>query len=71
MRAVIKQHPELDIRLLFQKDNIIAELKEKLRYTEWARKYGFPSAIGPQVPDEWLSKDTKVLKKAYKELGKS
>ena len=71
MRAVIKQHPELDIRLLFMRDNVIKGAAGKeTSYTEWATIYGFPSAIGPEVPDDWLAGRNRPtrLEKAYKEL---
>lgn len=45
LKAVKKQHPELDIRLLFYR-------KDKARET-WALKNGFRYAI-ETIPDEWL-----------------
>lgn len=45
MVAVKKQHPELDIRIVFYKYNGV--------YVRWANKHGFPYAIG-DIPDEWL-----------------
>lgn len=45
MVAVKKQHPELDIRIVFYSYN--------KKYIRWANKYGFPFAIG-DIPDEWL-----------------
>ncbi len=46
MVAVKRQHPLLDIRIVFYSKN--------KRYTKWAEKYGFPYAIG-DIPDEWLA----------------
>ncbi len=53
LRAVRTQHPEIDLRLVFQRDNVIKGTKAKTRYSEWASKFGFKWAVG-KVPDEWL-----------------
>lgn len=45
MVAVKKQHPELDIRIVFYSYN--------KKYIRWATKHGFTYAIG-DIPDEWL-----------------
>lgn len=51
LRAVKRDNPSIDLRLLFAKDNKIS--RSKLRYSQWAEKYGFTYAIG-KVPDDWL-----------------
>jgi restriction endonuclease len=45
MVAVKKQHPDLDIRILFYAAN--------KSYIRWAIKYGFPFAVR-EIPLEWL-----------------
>lgn len=45
MKSVKKDHPKLDIRFVFQ--------HEKESQTRWAKKNGFPYAIG-QIPKSWL-----------------
>lgn len=45
MKAVKKQHPELDIRIVFY--------SERPQYIKWAEKHGFKYAIG-KIPKEWL-----------------
>jgi predicted nuclease of restriction endonuclease-like RecB superfamily len=45
MRAVKEQHPNEDIRLVFNHVDG--------RNIKWAEKYGFPWACG-RIPDEWL-----------------
>lgn len=45
MAAVKRQHPELDIRIVFY--------KEIPSYIRWANRYGFRWAIG-KIPQEWL-----------------
>ncbi len=46
-----KQHPELDIRFVFQYDNKLST-KSKVRYSEWCEANGFKYAIR-EVPPEW------------------
>jgi predicted nuclease of restriction endonuclease-like RecB superfamily len=45
MVAVKKQHPELDIRIIFYSN--------KLKDIRWADKHGFKWAID-KIPQEWL-----------------
>lgn len=52
MRAVKDTNPDIDIRLLFDKDNKLSK-HSRMTYSTWAEKYGFPYAIG-SVPREWL-----------------
>jgi hypothetical protein len=54
LRAIRKQYPDLDLRIVFQRDNRIPRTKEKTRYSAWAAKYGFKYAVG-KVPEEWLT----------------
>lgn len=51
MRNVKEAHPELDIRILFQKNN---KATKTMTYVDWCHKYGFPCAVGT-VPKEWLT----------------
>lgn len=53
LRAIKAQYPDLDIRIVFQRDNPIKGTKNKTRYSEWARKYGFVYSVG-SVPSEWF-----------------
>ena len=55
MIAVKAQHPDLDIRLVFYRDNP-GQLGRgsKTKPSEWATKNGFPFAVG-EVPKEWFS----------------
>lgn len=54
MAAVKKQHPELDIRFVFQRNNTLSK-QSKTTYGAWADKHGFPWCIYPHIPDDWLS----------------
>lgn len=54
--SVKKQHPELDLRLVFQRDNLIksrAARDNNIRYSEWATKNKFPNCVG-EIPEQWL-----------------
>lgn len=53
MLAVKEQHPDKDIRFLFQVDNPIRK-GSKTTNTMWATKYGFKSAVGEVMPTEWI-----------------
>ena len=55
MLAVKKQHPELDIRFLFQRaNNRLTKSKNSMMYWEWAERHGFLWAEGTCVPEEWF-----------------
>lgn len=51
--AVKKQHPHLDIRFLFQRDERISK-GSKTKYSTWCEKHGFKYAIGDKIPQEWI-----------------
>lgn len=53
LRAVKQQHPELDLRLLFQDGSKTLSSRSKTTYRAWADKYGFPSCEG-RIPDAWV-----------------
>lgn len=51
MRAVKEANPNLDIRMVFDKDNKIP--RSNMRYSDWCKKYGFPYCVG-SIPKEWF-----------------
>ena len=54
MQVVIEQHPELDIRMVFQNPNAKIRKGSKTTYADWCeQKLGIPWAKG-DVPDSWL-----------------
>jgi len=61
MKAVKAQHPDLDIRFLFQRaSSPVHGAKKrkdgsKMTCAEWADRYGFVWAEGEQVPEEWIN----------------
>jgi hypothetical protein len=52
---VKKQHPELDIRFLFQRANNKLSKKSKTTYAAWCDKNGFIWAEGTKVPQNWIN----------------
>lgn len=54
MGEVIEQNPDLDIRLLFAKDNPISK-KSRTRYSDWCTKRNIQFAIGTTVPEAWVT----------------
>lgn len=48
-----KQHPELDIRFLFQRDQYINNKTKKTKYSDWCKKHDFKYHIGEMIPKKW------------------
>lgn len=48
-----KQHPELDIRFLFQNSKTKISKASKTTYADWCIKHGFQFA-DKEIPTEWL-----------------
>lgn len=55
-QLVRKQHPDLDIRILFMRDNYLYR-GSKTRYSDWCIKNGFTFAISSQgeIPLSWIN----------------
>lgn len=53
LKAIRKQFPDLDLRLVFQRDNVIKGTKNKTRYSQWATAAGFKWALRV-IPADWL-----------------
>ena len=49
-----RQHPNLDIRFLFNNPNSRISKQSKTTYAKWCENHGFLYAKGPQVPRAWL-----------------
>lgn len=70
MLAVKKQHPELDIRMIFQRNNTLSK-SSKTTYGDWCDKHGFPWCVFPLIPKEWFNELPRSHKqKASKPSGK-
>lgn len=48
------QHPDLDLRLVFQQANNKIHKSSKTTYADWCKKYGFIYSDGGRVPHNWL-----------------
>lgn len=61
MKAVKAQHPDMDIRFLFQKASSTLQGAKKrkdgtkMTCAEWADRYGFDWAEGETIPEEWIA----------------
>lgn len=53
MLAVKAQNPELDIRFVFQRNNVLSK-NSRTTYGAWCDKHGFPWCIFPNIPEAWL-----------------
>ena len=53
MLQVKRNHPDADIRFVFQRDNKMSRTS-KQRYSDWCVKHGFQYAIG-NIPESWYS----------------
>jgi len=51
---VKKQHPDLDIRLVFSRSKARISKESSTTYAQWCERWGFPYA-DKQIPEEWLS----------------
>lgn len=69
MLAVIENHPSVDIRMLFMRDNTLSK-KSETRYSDWCEKNGIEFAIG-LFPKAWLKdfKDHQVSGNTPKKRG--
>ena len=56
MQLIKQQHPELDIRFVFQRAQNKIYRGSKTTYADWANRYGFPWAEGG-IPEEWFKDD--------------
>jgi predicted nuclease of restriction endonuclease-like RecB superfamily len=55
MKLVKDQHPQMDIRIVFAKDNKMNK-NSKTMYSTWAKKVGIPYAIG-KIPANWRNRN--------------
>ena len=54
MVAVKEHHPDLDIKLLFMRNNRIHK-NSQTTYVDWCDKHGYDCAV-KEVPDAWLER---------------
>jgi|TARA_B100001121_G_C18669881_1_gene613229 hypothetical protein len=51
--AIKDQHPDLDIRFVFMRDNKLSK-NSKHTYVSWAEKHGFQACVWPNIPPDWF-----------------
>lgn len=68
MALIAEQHPELDVRILFMRDNTLSKTS-KTTYTQWCAARGIHAAVhsGGEIPQEWLKASRKAGTKTKKE----
>lgn len=51
---VLRQHPELDIRMLFDRPDTPINAGSSTSYARWCDANGIKWAKGPMIPNDWL-----------------
>ena len=54
IKAVIEQHPEIDLRMVFQSPFNKISKKSKTTYAKWCDKHGIKWCSYANIPLEWL-----------------
>ena len=54
-KTLLQQHPDLDIRMLFQRASNKLSKKSKTSYADWCDKHGVVWAEGDTIPAAWLA----------------
>lgn len=55
MRMVRKQHPDIDIRLVFSNPNAKISKGSKTTYSKWCDDNGYPHYSARAIPSAWLA----------------
>jgi hypothetical protein len=55
------QHPEIDLRMIFQKENTPVSKDTTLTYGDWANLNGFTWAGRGTVPEAWIEEFRETL----------
>jgi hypothetical protein len=58
MLAAKEANPNLDIRMLFMRDQWCTKKKRK-RYSDWCNDHNIPFAFGTAIPKSWLRESRK------------
>ena len=54
LKAMKEQHPDVDLRILFQRNQPIRK-GSMITYVDWAKKLGYTCACGETIPEEWFN----------------
>lgn len=52
---VLEQHPDIDLRMLFERDNTLSRSPKSKHYSEWCDKKGIKWAVGRSIPEAWIN----------------
>jgi hypothetical protein len=55
IKAVKQQHPDLDLRMVFQSPFNTISKKSKTTYAQWCDKQGIPWTSFTNIPLDWLT----------------
>lgn len=68
MALVIEQNPELDIRLVFMRDNTLSK-SSKTTYSAWCANRNVVCCVSPDgsIPKEWLTETSNKTRKNNKD----
>lgn len=55
LALIREQHPDIDLRIVFQNANLPIYPKSKTRYRDWADAHGIPWADKGVIPEEWIN----------------
>ena len=53
MSQAVRENPDLDIRMLFMRDQWCTKTKNK-KYSDWCNDHNIKCAFGVSLPKEWL-----------------
>ena len=55
IQNVMDSHPDLDLRIVFQRDNYLTKMK-RMKYSRWCELRGLTYAVG-NIPIEWFKEE--------------
>ncbi len=53
IRIMKEQHPDVDIRMVFQRPHQRLSRTAKMTYAQWCDKHNIPWCCGPSLPRRW------------------
>ena len=68
MALIVEQHPDLDVRMVFMRDNTLSK-SSKTTYTAWCAARGINAIVSSngEIPKEWLKASRKASSKTTKD----
>ena len=53
MLEVRKEHPEVEFKMMFMRDNKLSK-SSKIKYSKWCEGKNYDYVVGTEAPKEWL-----------------